>query len=125
MVRLLLALYPRAWRERYGAEFEELLEQLDLRPGDLAGVVVQAGAAHLRLRARGLQQSVALVLFAIAEYTAVVSGYTVNIFWTPEALGSALLLLVSVGSLALAMGPVLARTARRMTAVVRRRLGVR
>jgi hypothetical protein len=26
MARLLIALYPRAWRERYGAEFEALLE---------------------------------------------------------------------------------------------------
>ena len=26
LARLLIRLYPRAWRERYGAEFEELLK---------------------------------------------------------------------------------------------------
>ncbi len=32
MIRLLLCLYPRAWRERYGAELSDLISESDLSP---------------------------------------------------------------------------------------------
>ena len=39
LARLLLCLYPRRWRERYGAEFEDLLVAEPGGPGNVADVV--------------------------------------------------------------------------------------
>jgi hypothetical protein len=43
----LLRLYPRRWRERYGGEFEALLEASDRRPGTVLDVARGALAARL------------------------------------------------------------------------------
>ena len=49
LLRVLLALYPRAWRDRYGAELAGLTEDLinagEIRP--LSAVVNLAGGAAL------------------------------------------------------------------------------
>jgi hypothetical protein len=47
MSRLLMRLYPASWRERYGAEFEGLLEERPLGPFDVADVLLAALDAHL------------------------------------------------------------------------------
>jgi hypothetical protein len=47
MSRLLVRLYPRAWRERYGSEFEALLEERPLGPFDVADVFLAAFDARL------------------------------------------------------------------------------
>jgi hypothetical protein len=44
--RSLVQLYPRVWRERYGAEFEALLEVEPLRPSTLLDLACGAGLAH-------------------------------------------------------------------------------
>ena len=41
-------LYPRAWRERYGEEFEALLEQVDAGWGPFADVV--RGALSMQIK---------------------------------------------------------------------------
>ena len=50
MNRLLPRLYPVSWRERYGAEFEALLEERPLGPFDVGDVVLGALDAHLHFR---------------------------------------------------------------------------
>jgi hypothetical protein len=45
----LTSLYPRAWRERYAAEFDELLEQCLHSPLDVLDVFLGALDAHLQL----------------------------------------------------------------------------
>jgi hypothetical protein len=45
--RWLSALYPRRWRERYGAEFEALLEEHGISPLTLLDVAMSALVAHL------------------------------------------------------------------------------
>ncbi|HMK09925.1 MAG TPA: hypothetical protein VK449_12925 [Anaerolineales bacterium] len=45
--RWLVGLYPRAWRERYGEEFEALLEASLHSPLDIVDVVLGAVDAHL------------------------------------------------------------------------------
>ena len=35
-IRILLALYPKKWRDRYGTELEALLEDVEPRSRDLA-----------------------------------------------------------------------------------------
>ena len=42
LIRVLVALHPRDWRERYGAEFAALLEDTRLAPSAIADVAVQA-----------------------------------------------------------------------------------
>jgi len=48
--RLLVRLYPAAWRRRYGDEFEALLEERALGPFDVADVLLGAFDAHLLRR---------------------------------------------------------------------------
>jgi hypothetical protein len=50
MTRLLLRLYPAAWRNRYADEFEALLEERPLGPFDVLDVLIGAVDAHLHLR---------------------------------------------------------------------------
>jgi len=52
---LLLRLYPRAWRRRYGDEFESILDDRSLSPGDVVDVVHGAMDAHVRVRRRSFQ----------------------------------------------------------------------
>lgn len=40
LLRLVLCLYPAAWRQRYGDEFEALLEQAELRASDVLDVFI-------------------------------------------------------------------------------------
>ena len=58
MKRLLIRLYPAMWRERYGDEFESLLEERPLGPFDVADIVLGAFDARLRLRGRGASPTV-------------------------------------------------------------------
>ena len=52
MRRLLIRLYPAVWRQRYGDEFEALLEERPLGPFDVADIILGATDARLRLRGR-------------------------------------------------------------------------
>ena len=51
-MRLLLRLYPAAWRDRYGDEFAALLEERPLSPFDVLDIAL--GAFDARLRPRDL-----------------------------------------------------------------------
>jgi hypothetical protein len=53
MIPLLLRLYPRRWRARYGDEFEQVLADRPLGPFDVADVLLGALDAHLHLRDLG------------------------------------------------------------------------
>lgn len=46
-MRVLVRLYPRRWRERYGTEFRALLEQKSLGPRDYIDIVRHLVDAHL------------------------------------------------------------------------------
>jgi hypothetical protein len=48
VLRFLVLLYPRSWRERYGREFEALLEDAAPRWRDLGDVVLSALAVQMR-----------------------------------------------------------------------------
>lgn len=49
VAQALVRLYPRPWRDRYGAELLALLDELDVRAGDLLGLLTAALAAHFAL----------------------------------------------------------------------------
>jgi hypothetical protein len=48
MTSLLVRLYPASWRDRYGDEFEALLDERPLAPFDVADILLSAFDAHLR-----------------------------------------------------------------------------
>lgn len=52
MRRFLIRLYPAVWRDRYGDEFEALLEERPIGPFDVADIILGAIDARLRLRGR-------------------------------------------------------------------------
>jgi len=52
MRSFLIRLYPATWRERYGDEFEAVLEERPLGPFDVADILLAAVDAHLNLRGR-------------------------------------------------------------------------
>src|SRR5207245_4156102 len=56
MSRLLLVLYPPAWRRRYGDEFQALLAQMQPTPKILIDVVLAAWDAHWNLRPADLDE---------------------------------------------------------------------
>jgi hypothetical protein len=79
----LLALYPRAWRRRYGDEMADLVLREGLSPGAVLDLLVGALDAHINLPAlvKGwctmheyLRRRVTLVFCAAALYAAAVYG---------------------------------------------------
>lgn len=52
MKTLLIRCYPASWQERYGDEFESILDERPLGPFDVADVLLGALDAQLRLRGR-------------------------------------------------------------------------
>ena len=52
MKRFLIRCYPATWRQRYGDEFEAILEERPLGPFDVADVLLGALDARLRFRGR-------------------------------------------------------------------------
>lgn len=51
---MLVSLYPQAWRRRYGDEMRALIEDGEVRPADLAGLLAGAATSHLRPRSRAI-----------------------------------------------------------------------
>jgi hypothetical protein len=118
-VSILVRLYPRAWRERYGDELAILLEDRPPGPFDVADLALAALDAHLHLgglghrselrkglpmslRLAGLAAAVAggfwILFFAIAAYTyanATSSGAS----WIPIIVVAGLALLVGLAGL--------------------------
>lgn len=97
IIRLLVALYPRPWREEFGEEFIALLEDTRLTPGAVANVL--AGAA--RLQAERHQRLLfivgALLWSACLEVISVRARLTANIAWAPSTPLRALALAATVG----------------------------
>lgn len=77
MIELLLAVYPAAWRRRYGEEFRAVLESRPLGPFDVADVLLGALDARLMPRrhttAAGLDGG-HVVLLRIGGLGAVIGG---------------------------------------------------
>jgi hypothetical protein len=93
VIRLLVRLYPRRWRDRYGDEFEELLESEGLRPAVVADVLLHALRARLDVRRHGVRAGVAALGVTLAEWFAYTHGYP-NALWLPRSLQSAALLVM-------------------------------
>jgi hypothetical protein len=97
LIRVLVALHPKDWRERYGEEFAAMLEDGRLTPAAVGNVM--AAAAGLRLRAHpGPLLLVFAVLMSVScEAVAQRTGLAQNILWLPADPLRALALLGAVG----------------------------
>ena len=80
----LIALYPPAWRTRYGEEFLAFLESRSVTPRETLNVV--GCALYERVRSLGVykmsKQQYSLVLMAYAYLTAIAAG--LNLYWTVD-----------------------------------------
>jgi hypothetical protein len=97
LIRFLVALHPRDWRERYGAEFAALLEDTRLTPSAVGDVVSQAAGLRLRAHQGPLLLAAALLASAACETAAKLTGLSANILWAPTNPARALALLGAVG----------------------------
>lgn len=102
LIRVLVALHPRDWRERYGDEFAALLEDTlladtGLTPSAAGNVVVQAAGLRLRAHQAPLLLVTAVLISVSCEVVAQRTGLAVNILWVPADPLRALALLGAVG----------------------------
>jgi len=97
MISLLVALYPRKWREEFGEEFAALLEDSRLTHGTVFDVVVQAGKLRAERHRRLTLVLASLVWSGGMEYLSVRAGLTANILWAPTTPARALALAATTG----------------------------
>jgi hypothetical protein len=118
-VRLLVRLYPRIWRERYGDELAALLEERPSGPFDVADVLLGALDAHLHLRGlghrsehrKGIPMSLRLAgsaaavggglwtLFFVIAGASYANAADYTLVWVPVVLLAGLALLVALAGL--------------------------
>lgn len=96
MIRLLLALHPRAWRTRYGEEYRELLEVSPLTPRTVIDVLLNAVRQHDRAHPRRVRLVAAAFLMALVEVAALRAGLTANLLWAPTTPLRAFVLLAAL-----------------------------
>jgi hypothetical protein len=97
LIRVLVALHPGDWRERYGAEFGALLEDTRLTPSAVADIVVQSAGLRLRAHQGPLLLVAAVLVSVTCEVVAGRTGLAANILWAPTDPLRALALLGAVG----------------------------
>jgi drug/metabolite transporter (DMT)-like permease len=87
-MKLLVRLYPQAWRERYGDELAAVLEDRPPGPFDVADLLLCALDAHLRLRGLGRRsergKGIPMSL-RLAGWAAVVAGGSWTLFFAIAA----------------------------------------
>jgi hypothetical protein len=97
LIRFLIALHPRDWRERYGEEFAALLQDIRLTPAAIGDVVIQSAGLRLKAHQGPLLLAAAVVVSVACETVAKQTGLAVNILWVPTDPVRALVLLGAVG----------------------------
>lgn len=98
--RMLVRLYPRRWRGRYGPEFAALLADTPLTPAVIVDVARHPAGEHVSARP---------LVFALLDGAAVLGGITRNILWAPTTPLRALVLAVTVTPLIAALTTIVAR----------------
>lgn len=99
----LARLYPRAWRRRYGAGLEALLDEMPATPALVLDVVRGAAAAHVQQRRSTVVWIVAAMATVAAEVLSLRAGVTANVVWPPTDPVRALFLLVTLTPAAAAL----------------------
>jgi hypothetical protein len=129
-MNLLVRLYPRAWRGRYGDELAALLEDRPPGPFDVVDLVLGALDAHLHLRGlghrsdhrKGIPMSLRLAglaaavggalwaVFFVMAGNAYATGADYGLAWIPLVLVAGLVLLAALAGLSAAQFRVHPRT---------------
>lgn len=107
MIDWLMKAHPRRWRSRYEDEFRALLDHTDMSPRTVVNVAAHAVRMHLRYRQRLFVSLASLLSFFVWEVIAIRVGVADNIFWVPRDVTSLVLLTGVVGSLLMALRPVI------------------
>jgi hypothetical protein len=94
---VLVAMHPRAWRQRYGEEFRALLEDTRLTPATVLDVLRNCIAVQARAHPSALVTVGAALVSVASEIVAARAGLTANIGWAPTNLSRALAMLGTVG----------------------------
>jgi hypothetical protein len=97
LIRVLVALHPKDWRERYGEEFAALLEDTRLTPAAVGNAVAAAAGLRLRAHPGPLLLVTAIVVSATCILAANRTGLAANILWAPTDPLRSLALLGAVG----------------------------
>lgn len=95
--RLLVALYPRQWRETFGDEFSALLEKTRLTPAVIVDVAIHAARLRVGTHGRLTLVLMSLLWSACFESISFHAGLTANILWSPSNPERALALLATTG----------------------------
>ncbi len=109
LIRALIALHPRGWRERYGDEFAAMLEDTPLTPSVLADVCFLAAGLRIRAHLGVVTVAAAPLASALAEIVAYRAGLTANILWAPDSGPRALALVAVAGPWAAVLARVMVR----------------
>jgi hypothetical protein len=83
LIRLLVALHPKRWRQRYGEEFAALLEESQLTPRCVLDVIAHAAKLRARSHPRSLLLVSAMIASGCCEVVSLHAGLTANILWAP------------------------------------------
>jgi hypothetical protein len=97
MRRLLVRLFPGAWRSEYGEGFAELLDHTPLSPAVVLDCLRSAAMAHVRAHCVAVVLVAAAVWFAAMNVVAIRTGITVNILWAPTSVRRGLMLMMTLG----------------------------
>lgn len=104
MVSLLLSLYPKVWREKYGNEYRALIEDTGVTSATLFDVVKTAYLLQLELCAREISVLAATFLYTLSGVICIRFGLTENwVVWLPTSLPRAIGLILTLAPLVYAL----------------------
>ena len=83
LTRILLALYPRSWRNQYGDEYCALLEDIGVNPSVALDAARAAFVLQLKEHRRVLTVTAVLVQIVISLWFCVHLHITDNMLWLP------------------------------------------
>ncbi len=110
---LLLAMYPKRWRARYGDEFAALLQETPLTLAAIVDVLRHAVGLRLQARPRVAQVAGSVLATAAVEAMASRAGLTDNILWAPTTPLRTLALVAVLAPTVLVIGSATRRRVRR------------
>jgi hypothetical protein len=97
MIRVLVALHPKDWQDRYGEEFGALLEDSRLTPFAVVDVVLHAARLRIGKHLIVLLFAVAFLMSCACNSVVRLNKLAENILWAPTDVPRALLLAGAVG----------------------------
>ena len=112
--RVLVAIYPKKWRDSFGDEFTALMEETPMTPVVVWDVAIHAGKLQVQSHRKATVMVLLLAWSACLEYLSVHAHLTANILWAPTSPERALALVATIGPwIALLIATAIPSTRRR------------